>query len=743
VRLTVTFLRLSGKTSQNLRFCWSFDWTGVHQASMLDMVGKQLCAFMKRLHKFTLAWVTLALSAFASGHAADITLPAIFTINPVVAATNPGAWTATTVGGTVNAVNSGGGFEPLCFKWRWQAAGTAADRLILSEADMTGWDTYNDGFFNGSKVRIYRASNNHLTKVREDTIAAHRIKRWMGVEGVGTINAGITACQFTLPGWFSPVQRYYFSVVAVDHNGNQSAISNVVSALRNTVTGGQVTNQMHTFAAPASPTETNRPAAPANLSLSLHEATGIFTLTWTGVGDSDLEGYQVLMSYWPPEEIGGLEMELVGRATNDWSHVRRGDLIYVDRTRTEWDPRALISPRLYGDYASGMPNFWPWDIAHLDDRRRQHLVPHPEPVPAEFTASQRGKTCLHVSTTIPGDEVVLGQYNHAGTNQTWYPVLEVGATYVVEAWMRQEGITNDTVTFRLGGDYRYLNLNDPEDVFIPEIDFHVTGQWVKHTATFTIPGVYDEEGVGTTELQFVGPGELWLDNFRVYKQGTEYMDWPEVDYDALEDTQLGALRTHQFIKSSWSYTMEELTNPAGVAGGRGRETGHDHTLPHLLGILERAQINPWLQIETSQNESEWLGLVEYLAAPYNPAEDTPASKPWAFKRFDQGHPTPWSDSFDTIYFEISNEMWNMLGDFAPWNVNGVTMPDSANGGTHDSPAVQGMLQEYVNSIMKSSPWWSRLQGKWQVVIGGWHGNTDEDAWGFAAVKKCPDIKHVT
>jgi hypothetical protein len=693
---------------------------------------------MKAIH---LLVPLLFFASLPHSQGADINTPAVFSINQVVAAPNPGAWTATVSGGTVNEVNSGGGFEPLVFKTRWRATGNAANSIILPDTEINGWDSYNEGFYKGSTVRIYRAVNDQIVKVREDTIAEHHVKAWQ-TYGDQTINAGVNTCQISLPGWYNPNHTYYFSVVAVDHNGNCSAHSNAVSAQRNAVTGNEPVNAEHSFTAPASPTETTPPAAPGNLAISLNATTGIFTLTWQGVADADLEGYRVYISYWPPAEHTGLAIELAGQATDPWQHVRAGDMIYVDRTRLEWNPQDVISPRLYGDSISGFPSYWPWSIGQLNSSRVQHLVPHPGPIPAEFT--ERGQSCLHVSTTIPDDEVRLSQYNHAGTNQTWYPVLEVGATYVVEAWMRQEGIPGGIVTFSLQGDYGGLRWNDPTDTaYVPPIDFSVTGGWAKYTATFTITGPYNEEGVGTTQLAFNGPGQLWLDNFRVYKQGTAFMDWPQADYDALAAAKLGSIRTHQFIKSGWSYTMEELTNPAGVRGGRGNDTSQDHTLPHMLGILERAGINPWLQIETSQSEGEWLGFIEYLAAPYDPAVDTPQSKPWAYKRYSQGHPAPWADSFSRIYFEISNEMWNGMRDFTPWSINGVTMLDSATGTLHGGAAIQGMLQNYIDSVIKSSPYWPRLQNRWEVVVGGWNGNTGEDHWGFAAVKKCPDIKHVT
>ena len=59
-----------------------------------------------------------------------------------------------------------------------------------------------------------------------------------------------------------------------------------------------------------------------------------------------------------------------------------------------------------------------------------------------------------------------------------------------------------------------------------------------------------------------------------------------------------------------------------------------------------------------------FGWNRYLASPYDPAKDSPQSKPWAYKRFRQGQAKPWTDEFEAINFELSNETWNWL--FNPW-----------------------------------------------------------------------------
>ncbi len=116
---------------------------------------------------------------------------------------------------------------------------------------------------------------------------------------------------------------------------------------------------------------------------------------------------------------------------------------------------------------------------------------------------------------------------------------------------------------------------------------------------------------------------------------------------------------------------------------------------------------------------EWLGLVEFMAAPFNPKTDTLGAKPWAYKRYRQGQTAPWTDAFDQIYFELGNETWNRL--FYPWIFDGMT--DAVTGAQYTGGQVYGLFQEYVISILRGSPYWqqSNLDKKVKFVVGGWAG----------------------
>jgi hypothetical protein len=139
----------------------------------------------------------------------------------------------------------------------------------------------------------------------------------------------------------------------------------------------------------------------------------------------------------------------------------------------------------------------------------------------------------------------------------------------------------------------------------------------------------------------------------------------------------------------------------------------------MLKVMRKAGVRPWLQIEFHLAPQEWLALAEYLAAPYDPQRDTPAAKPWAYKRYAQGQVRPWVDEFDRIYLELSNETWNRM--FYPWVFDAMT--DAATGKSYTPGQVYGLFQEHVIASLRGSPYWGRARDKVQFVLGGWAGQS--------------------
>jgi hypothetical protein len=330
------------------------------------------------------------------------------------------------------------------------------------------------------------------------------------------------------------------------------------------------------------------------------------------------------------------------------------------------------------------------------------LVPHATNTPVE----EPGETCLKLQLAA-GTSESLRSFNHSGTGQFWYDVLEK-KTYTVEVWLRQEG--SGTVQFKLAGFY------DTAPQKIKPVVFDVGPGWKQYVTHFTPSVIQGGSRPNDMLLEFTGPATFYVDNFRVYRTDTAYLEMLPHEYSAIKSSGLSTLRTTSLIMTGINtYDMEQLTNNGGVING----TQKLNTMPQTLTMMRKAGVQPWLQTEFHMNPREWLGFIEYMAAPYDPKIDTPASKPWAYKRWRQGQTKPWVEEFDRIYFELSNETWNRI--FTPWTFN--PMNDAVSKKHYSAGQVYGLFQEHVRSIMRSSPYWrpADLDNKFVFMLGGWAG----------------------
>ena len=321
-------------------------------------------------------------------------------------------------------------------------------------------------------------------------------------------------------------------------------------------------------------------------------------------------------------------------------------------------------------------------------------------------------------------------------------------TYTVEGWFRTGTPGQQTdVSFTLNQFYNNPDRYPCVAAMTPALPFvfTATDTWQLFQQNFTIPEgcVIDfDSSVGQGEWSWRGPGELFMDNLRIYEASAAFGDWLPEDYAAMADSGMRYLRTHQFVKTGFSYTMEGFTNPSGGLDQMGPSMQSSWTLPSLLGLAERLGVEPWLQLEMCMDDWEWQGMVEFLCASYDPLVDTPASKPWAYKRYAQGRAEPWLDAFSKILFEISNETWNWL--FAPWTFLGTQMPDSVTGRTVADGELYGLFQERVVQIMKSSPYWSAAaEEKFVFVIGGFAVQLDSSGFGQQAAVHSQSSKLMT
>src|SRR3970282_259826 len=95
-------------------------------------------------------------------------------------------------------------------------------------------------------------------------------------------------------------------------------------------------------------------------------------------------------------------------------------------------------------------------------------------------------------------------------------------------------------------------------------------------------------------LEFTGPATFYVDNFRVYRADTAYLDLLPREYEAIKSSGISALRTSGLVMTRiHTYDMEQLTNSGGVISG----TRKSNTLPQILTMMRIAGVRPWLQIE--------------------------------------------------------------------------------------------------------------------------------------------------
>lgn len=466
---------------------------------------------------------------------------------------------------------------------------------------------------------------------------------------------------------------------------------------------------------------------------------GCVTLSWKASPSSNVVAYRLKRSTVP-----AARQEQRVYVTKDTPPLERFDYVVLQRRFGNFDMR-YVHPRVRGiGNPMDHPN-WYWN-ADLE-KVSFSLVPHPQPVPAEMV--DPGETCLQVKAAA-GEQsirqlVFIG--TKMGKESLWYGQLEPGKRYHLEVWLRQEGLGGGEVKFSFGKGYPQIAKT-----------FTVDGTWKKYTYDFTggeRPANLWHFG---QQLNFTGPGTLWMDNFRIFRcdrpeDAEKYYVPNATVLEELVKTQPdGEKGTHRIWFLSRDATMESITS--WYANSQVRpdwSTSVRPTMPMTLpqGLMfdlatgkdPQSRMKPWLVIQhILHSEQDWLGLVEYLAAPYDPKVDSPRSKPWAYKRCQQrGVCTPWTDEFANIVIEFGNETWHngYYDDWLGFHTRGAIW----QGGTE-----YGLFSKYLVRNMKKSPYWKSqdLDGKIRFCLGAGYGDARLDAngkingYGELAMQACPE-----
>lgn len=649
--------------------------------------------------KYSVAALALAMPAAAQDRAE-------FTVTSEIAAPDSGTFTA-----TINEIGNGatlsdqGGMEPVVYRTMFLATKGSPDTILADPATLSNWNSWTNGTFDGAEVEILRIEDGRFVSVRTGHVpeGGHSASTWTALNG-GKPVAGTEL----LTGWDGYNRAgapYYYTVRTVDRRGNLSPAAPAVSIVSPEKPGQ--TPDIETLDVEVSD-EASSLTAPQGLQGNLLRE-GIARLRWQPVDGA--QGYVVYRADLPESEQRGHSIKVDG----DGPDIRAGDLVMLRQKLTEFDRTKLASNRVWGaqqvrqDFLPGTlrdfpdaPGTVPWS-----------LVPHDADTPVE----DAGETFLRADLA-PNRRFEIGPYNHAGTSQTWYQVLDPAKTYRFEAWMRSP--TPATAAFTLDGPYNGKIPNLPAR-------FELTPEWQKYSVEFRVPDIRTDKTPGrmTLGVQTQSATQVDIDNFRIYVTDAPYLAFTPEDATALKESGMSALRTHSFVKlHERTYDLTQLTD----AGGLG-SVGGGNTLPQTLDAISSVGMDPWLQIQPHLSRDEWLGLAEYLAAPAT------ADAPLAMKRAAQGQDAPYTDAFDRIYFEIGNETWNGL--FDPWIFKG--MDDAATGQHYNSGEVYGLYQEYVLSILSESPHWPVLEPMLLPVLGGWGINS----YGFDAARMSPRSRILT
>ncbi len=378
--------------------------------------------------------------------------------------------------------------------------------------------------------------------------------------------------------------------------------------------------------------------------------------------------------------------------TENGSPVKKGDIYFLSMIRDNV-PFSLIDPRM-----KWLEHWDTWSITPTDKPVTKVRV-------ADTPPENGGRTSMQVriaDSTRGG----ICQFS-TGSPDSGYPSYTPGARYTTEIWIKQQGIADGSVLFKIN--------TYPEKI---EHVFTVSDAWKKYSFTFTGPAYLSSgSAISTVGLYFTGPGTLWVDNFRIYDEAQPpYALKPEV-LKALKDYQPGTLRIWSGqTNTEWGTSLDNWLLPEGRIlrtwnANNGPTGGPFLTLPVALKTAKETGASPWLIVHPSFSEQEWLNLIEYLAGT-----DT---TPYGALRLASGQPRPWTDEFDHIRIELGNETWNNL--FAPWSF-------SFNG------QLYGRFAEYFFSIAKASPFFPK--GKIDFAVGGFLLHTHENGYGQSAIKAC-------
>jgi hypothetical protein len=257
------------------------------------------------------------------------------------------------------------------------------------------------------------------------------------------------------------------------------------------------------------------------------------------------------------------------------------------------------------------------------------------------------------------------------------------------------------------GSVRFVASSEPGD---PQPDdFILTDTWKKYEL------IRKSEPMVNLVIVVTGGDEMEMDDFVISEDdgGEPLAILPRVA-DALADLQPGTLRMlggarGESLDNWLANPLERLRTFQKGSYPRWDDTPDQPNLPDSLNLSEHAKASPWLVMGLAMTDEEWDNLLEYIAGP--------AETPYGAKRARNGQPESWLKTFDKVYLELGDEVWNKAK--APWNL--------------EDPARYAAWAERVFSRVKKSKYY---RDKIRLVAGG---NAADPKWNEAVLKGCPSL----
>lgn len=649
-------------------------------------------------HRSEIVVVAALVAAMHLARAADTNAPADFSVLTHVVAPNPQRYGVNLrEPSELNNFTLDPSFEPTVIRRMHIATGGGTN--WIENRPFNGPPTWSpgtwhfqsmaDGFFDTATVRVYRLS---ATAGPAQLVRSGVITNYV-TDGFRRLHAApVSTNRFTDTNVLAGMS-YEYQLRAVDRTGNVSSNWNGENVVTSTPLAGVAAAVSNTFWTGTHYTSGDnvRPAFPAGLTAV--PLAGAVQLSWTTNSETDLAGYYVYRRANGTNDQWRVYLDGSGAA------IQTGDFYFIDST---WPmpPVHRMHDRLGNNRFNDPWRFicgpsWPYGLPGAAVRDTAAVCP-----------TNGGQCSLRLEN--PGThEARIHQPRFSSPDYYggFYPNLDPGKRYRMEVWLKQSGGLTNQVRFWLTQHYSNVVAG-----------FTVTTNWQKFSHTFLAGALPTNANISELVLGYFGPGTIWVDNLLLYEDDDNdpatypaYAIRPAA-LQALIDYRPGVLRLNTGASTGyWGTDLDDWTREEPEVGmqwhsDQGKHIPDDpYKLPTALRMTRDCGGEPWLIVGSFFSEQEWLGLMEYLAAPYDPTNDTPVSKPYAHRRYVQGQTAPWTEVFPKIHFEFGCELWNPV---FVWNF--------ANGSQN------GQFARHFYEVAQSSPYFTTsVAARLNFLVDGW------------------------